>query len=150
LSELETRLDDLKGIRRDADHLREGLGLLGVKPCCWCGRFFRASDAGVLCDCGDLVCYGCIHEWWPHRSAELGVKDREIVEHKLSRWLLTYHHADVIRQPAKLPEDRLQDLRILATCWECHGAGTLEGSRCRHCDGRGNVWLVVMKRDSQQ
>src|SRR5689334_4434969 len=87
----------LRRIERDVENLREGMGLLGVKPCSWCKRFFRLSEPGTLFDCGELVCYDCIREWWPHRSAELSAKEREGIERKLVRWLLNHHGAEVMR-----------------------------------------------------
>jgi hypothetical protein len=136
--------DTLARIERDLDHLRQGLGLLGVKPCAWCKKFFRLSDAGALFDCGDLACcYGCIHEWWSHQSGELSLKDRKIVEHKLVRWLMAHHNAHIIHQLGKIPEDSLQARRIVADCLECAGTGILLGGRCHHCNGAGTAWVVL-------
>ena len=131
----------------ELDRLREALALLGVMPCSWCEKFFRRSDSGALFDAGAPVCYGCIHEWWPHRSAQLDVKDREDLEGKLVFWLRQYHHAEFFKDPAKLPEPSLQELHIVANCLECRGTGKLmEQERCRYCDGRGTVWVIVSRK----
>jgi hypothetical protein len=84
-------------------HLKEALRMLGVQPCHWCRRYFRRADHGALIDCGDLVCYGCINEWWPHRCEELSVRDREVIERKLMRWLVAHHSGQVIHDLRKLP-----------------------------------------------
>jgi hypothetical protein len=149
VQEPEDRFDEiLARIECDLDHLRDGLALVGVKPCCWCRKFFRYSNNGALFDCGELVCYGCVPEWWQRRRTELSVEDREVVERKLTRWLLNHHHATVIRQSAKLPESQRQELRIVVACQECRGTGKLRRERCRYCDGRGTVWVVIPKQES--
>jgi len=53
----------------DLDRLKDALALLGVNACSHCKKFLRRSDPGALFDAGELVCYGCIHEWWPQRAA---------------------------------------------------------------------------------
>ncbi len=103
---------------------------------------------GALFDCGELVCYGCVPEWWQRRRTELSVRDREVVERKLTRWLLDHHHAELIEQSAKLPESQLQELQIVVACHECHGTGILRRERCLYCDGRGTVWVVIPKKES--
>jgi hypothetical protein len=131
----------------ELDRLKEALGLLGVRPCGWCKKF-RRSDPGTLFDAGELVCYGCIHEWWPHRCAQLSSKDRETLEGKLVRWLREYHHAELFKDPAKLPESSLQELHIVAGCLECHGTGNLMGKPCPYCEGRGTVWVIVSRKQA--
>ncbi|MGP0018896.1 MAG: hypothetical protein ACLPHP_10035 [Candidatus Sulfotelmatobacter sp.] len=131
----------------ELDRLREALALLGVMPCSWCEKFFRRSESGALFDAGAPVCYGCIPEWWPHRSAQLDVKDREDLEGRLVFWLRQYHHAEFFKDPAKLPEASLQELHIVANCLECRGTGKLmEDERCRYCEGRGTVWVIVSRK----
>ena len=49
----------LASLERGLEHVKAGLGLLGVKPCSWCGIFYRRSDAGALFDCGEVVCFDC-------------------------------------------------------------------------------------------
>lgn len=137
-------LESLARIERELGHLKDALGLLGVRPCGGCQRFFRHADVNLF-DCGDLVCYDCIREWWPHRRAELGVKEREIIEHKLVSWLVAHHNGQVIHDLRKLPEDQLQEMRIVATCGRCNGTGTQGRQRCPYCDG-GSIWVVVPKR----
>ena len=131
----------------DLDRLKDALALLGVNACSWCKKFHRRSDPGALFDAGELVCYGCIHEWWPQRAAQLGVKERETLEGKLVFWLRDFHHAETYKDPAKLPEASLQELHIVANCLECRGAGKSMGQeRCRFCEGRGTVWVIVSRK----
>ena len=134
----------LASLERELKHLKAGLGLLGVRPCSWCGVFYRRTDAGTLCDCGELVCYGCIPQWWQHRSPELSAKGRQTVERELRRWLIGHHNAEVIGKAADLPgPDRLM-MKLVTGCEQCEGSGkTSAGGRCHHCDGRGTVWVVI-------
>jgi hypothetical protein len=128
------------------NRLKEALGLLGVNACSWCKKFFRRSDPGALFDGGELVCYGCISSWWTRCCTELTTKDRETLEGKLVYWLRANHHAEILKDPAKLPESSLQQLNIVANCLECRGTGTSLGEeRCRYCAGRGTVWVVVSR-----
>jgi hypothetical protein len=131
----------------DLDRMKEALGLLGVSDCSWCKKFLRRSDPGALFDAGELICFGCIHEWWPQRSVQLSTKEREELEGKLVFWLRDFHHAELFKDPAKLPESSLQELHIVANCLECRGTGKLMGQeRCRYCDGRGTVWVIVSRQ----
>jgi hypothetical protein len=131
----------------EIDRLKNALGLLGVNACSWCKKFFRRSDAGALFDAGELVCYGCIGEWWAQRCAQLSIKEREALEGKLVFWLRDHHHAETFKDPAKLPESSLQELNIVANCLECRGTGkSLGGDHCRFCEDRGTVWVVVSRK----
>ncbi|HZW95780.1 MAG TPA: hypothetical protein VFF64_22730 [Candidatus Eremiobacteraceae bacterium] len=131
----------------ELDRLRDALGLLGVNACFWCKKFLRRSDPGMLFDAGELICYGCIRDWWPQRCAQLSSKERETLEGKLVFWLRDHHHAETFKDPAKLPESSMQELHIVANCLECHGTGKLLGEeRCRYCDGRGTVWVIVSRK----
>jgi hypothetical protein len=133
----------------DLDRLRDALGLLGVSACAWCKKFLRRSDPGALFDAGELVCYGCIAEWWPQHCTQLSTKDRTGLEGKLVFWLRDFHHAELFKDPAKLPEASLQELHIVANCLECRGTGKLLGDeRCRYCEGRGTVWVIVSRKQS--
>ncbi|MGB8012046.1 MAG: hypothetical protein WCF68_10565 [Terriglobales bacterium] len=133
----------------DFDRLKDAFGLLGVSACSWCQKFFRRSDPGVLFDAGELVCYGCIRDWWTHRCTQLSTKDRETLESKLVYWLRASHQAEVFKDPAKLPESSLQELSLVANCLECRGTGTSLGQdRCRYCAGRGTVWVVVSRKQN--
>jgi hypothetical protein len=133
----------------DLDRLRDALGLLGVSACSWCKKFLRRSDPGALFDAGELVCYGCIPEWWPQRCVQLSTKERENLEGKLVFWLRDHHHAETFKDPAKLPENSLQELHIVANCLECRGTGKLMGEeRCRYCEGRGTVWVIVSRKSA--
>ena len=137
----------LAGHRLELERMKEALGLLGVSACCRCKTFLRRSDPGVLFDAGELVCYECIHEWWPLRSVQLSTKDRENLEGKLVFWLRDQHHAELFKDAAKLPESSLQELHIVANCLECKGTGKLMGDeRCRYCEGRGTVWVIVSRK----
>jgi hypothetical protein len=138
--------DVLKRHESELSRLKEALNLLGVNACSWCKRFLRRSDPGSLFDAGDLVCYGCIHEWWLQRSAQLLAKDREDMESKLVFWLRAHHDAEIFKDPAKLPENSLQQLNLVANCLECRGTGKSMGlDECRYCNGRGTVWVIVSR-----
>jgi hypothetical protein len=133
----------------DLDRLRDALALLGVSACSWCKKFLRRSDPGSLFDAGDLVCYGCIHEWWPQVCPQLSGKEHENLEGKLVFWLRDFHRAELFKDPAKLPEPSQQELQIVANCLECRGTGKLMGDeRCRYCEGRGTVWVIVSRKQA--
>jgi hypothetical protein len=130
----------------DLERLKDALGLLGVSACSWCKKFLRRSEPGALFDAGEPICYGCIPEWWPQRCAQLSTKERENLEGKLVFWLRDQHRAELFKDPAKLPESSLQELHIVANCLECRGTGKLMGDeRCRYCEGRGTVWVIVSR-----
>lgn len=133
--------DRLVKLERDLDHLARGVGLLGIKPCCWCGKFFRSIEPATLFDHGAPVCFRCIPDWWHRQSGLLGVKEREIAEHAMKMWLIGYHHADVIKRQEDVPKN--PQLELVVGCYECHASGYLHDVRCRFCDGRGTVWVVV-------
>jgi len=131
----------------ELDRLKNALALLGVSDCSWCKKFLRRTDPGALFDAGELVCYGCIPEWWPQRYAGLTTKERENLEGKLVFWLRDHHHAETFKDPAKLPEASLQELHLVVTCLECHGTGkSLGQDHCRFCDDRGTVWVIVSRK----
>jgi hypothetical protein len=130
----------------ELDRMREALALLGVNACSQCKRYFKRSDPGALFDAGEPVCYGCIRGWWPRRSAQLDAKDRENLEGKLVFWLRDHHHAELFKDPARFPEESEQELHIVANCLECRGTGTSLGDRCKYCEGRGTVWVIVFRK----
>ena len=133
--------------RQELDRLKNALGLLGITPCSCCETFVRRSDPGALFEADEPVCYDCIREWWPGRSAQLDAKDRETLEGKLVFWLRQYHRAETVKDPAKLPDPSLQELHIVARCLECRGTGKMMGEeRCRFCEGRGMVSVIVVKK----
>jgi hypothetical protein len=146
----EPSLEDILARQQlDLDRMQDALSLLGVNPCSWCKKFYRRSDPGALFEAGggDLICYGDIHEWWSQRCTQLTTKDRETLEGKLVFWLRDFHHAETFKDPAKLPDNSLQDLHIVATCLECHGTGkSLGQDHCRFCEDRGIVWVIVPKK----
>jgi hypothetical protein len=132
---------------QEIERLKDAFGLLGVSACSWCKKFVRRTEPGALFDGGELVCYGCIHEWWAQRCGQLGTKERENLEGKLVFWLRDYHHAETFKDPAKLPESSQQELHIVANCLECRGTGkSLGQENCRFCEGRGTVWVIVARR----
>jgi hypothetical protein len=138
----------LARLERGLEHLKAGLGLLGVKPCSWCGIYYRRSDPGALFDCGELICFDCVTTWWSHRSPELSANDREKAERELRRWLVSHHHAEVIRRPGDLPKPERLAVKLVTGCEQCEASGkTYMGGRCSHCDGRGTVWVVVRAPD---
>ncbi len=131
----------------EIERLKDALGLLGVNPCSWCKRYCRRTEPGALFDTGgELICYGCIPEWWGQECSQLNAKDRENLEGKLVFWLRDYHHAEVFKDQAKLPEISQQELHVVAGCLECRGTGTSAGGRCRFCEGRGAVWVIVSRK----
>src|ERR1035438_4288059 len=104
-------LKRLAGIELELQQLREGVALLGVKRCENCRKFFRSSDAAALFDDGvEMVCYSCVHEWWPKRGGEMELKDRVAIEHKLVRWLVNHHNAELIQKSRQLPNEQMQEL----------------------------------------
>lgn len=136
----------LRRIERSLEHLKEGLSLLGIKPCSWCGRFFQNTDGGALLALSDeLICLESVQEWWPRRSQQFSGKDRELAEHRLVNWLLRHHRARIFPQNAQHSEEPAEQLRLVAACIECSGAGTLLEQRCGYCEGRGTVWVITPK-----
>lgn len=145
--EPDARLEDaLTRHQLELDRLKDAFALLGVSPCSYCKKFLRRFDPGVLFDAGALICYDCIPQWWPQRCAQLGVREREALEGKLVFWLRDFHHAETFKDPAKLPDPALQELHLVATCLECRGTGKLGEDRCRFCEGRGTVWVIVSRK----
>jgi len=96
-----------------------------------------------LFEAGPVVCYGCIPDWWHHQSSEMNLKQRELLEYELKNWLVRCHHAEIIKNPEKVPKDPPPKLQIVVSCYECGASGNLGGERCHFCDGRGTVWAVV-------
>jgi hypothetical protein len=143
----EKSLDErLASLERGLEHLKTGLGLLGLVPCSQCGVFYRRADKGALFHCDEFVCAKCVPLWWLHRSPELNATDRQKAERELRRWLVSYHHAEMIFRPANLPEHFL--MKLVTGCEECDGSGkNRTGGRCHRCDGRGTVWVVVRAPD---
>ena len=137
----------LSRVEHDVNDLMEALALLGVKRCSQCRKFFRCAEPGALFDCGELVCYGCIPDWWPSESMRLGVEERERIEGKLASWLRKHHRATIVKvTPGSVPETSDTEFQIAARCQECAGSGKLmEGERCRFCNGLGTVRIVVPK-----
>ncbi len=133
----------------EIDRLKDALAMLGVAQCSWCKKYFRRTEPGALFDGGELVCYSCIPQWWPQRREQLSgsaatSKDRDDLEGKLVFWLRQFHKAESFKDPAKLPDCSQQELCLEARCLECRGSGTSMGDeRCRFCEGRGSVWIVV-------
>src|SRR5271157_4632321 len=65
---LEERLTRLE---RELEHQKTGLAALGVKPWSRCDIFYLRSNPGTLFNCGELVCFNCIQQWWLDRSPNL-------------------------------------------------------------------------------
>ena len=140
--------EKLASLEHAIEHLKAGLGLLGVKPCSWYGNFYRCSDPGALFDSGELVCYECLSPWWLHRSPELSAADRQKTESGLRRWLVSHHQAEVIGRLGDLPEPERLLMKLVTGCEQCNATGkTYTEKRCPHCDGRGTVWVVVRAPD---
>jgi hypothetical protein len=136
----------LARVEHDLNDLVDALALLGVKRCSQCRRFFRCADPGALFDCGQVVCYACIPDWWLSLSTHIGVADRERIEGKLASWLRKHHRAEVVKDTPGKVLDPNTEFQIAAKCVECAGSGKLiEGERCRFCNGLGTVRIVVPK-----
>jgi hypothetical protein len=146
--ESDPRIDEiLTRHELDLSRLKDALGLLSVSPCSCCKKFFRRTDTGALFDAGELICYGCVHCWWTERCGQLSAKDRVDLEGKLVYWLRATHHAELFKDPTKLPEGSQQELNLVASCLECRGSGTSMGEeQCRYCAGRGTVWVIVSRK----
>jgi hypothetical protein len=140
----------LASIEHELEHLKAGLGLLGITPCSWCGAYYRRSDPGALLKCGDVVCYRCLPSWWEQRCPTLSVGERQKTEMELNRWLVSHHGAEVIGMAEHLPEPERLSLKLVTGCEECNGTGkNYSGKRCHYCDGRGSVWVIVRRSDPQ-
>jgi diadenosine tetraphosphatase ApaH/serine/threonine PP2A family protein phosphatase len=136
----------LSSLQRDLDALIDGMALLGVKRCTQCGQFFRSADAGALFDGGELICYGCVPNWWATQSPEMNAPDRKRLEARLATWMRKNHEAQVIKDPAKVPDPNRCVIQLTTGCAECGSTGKLlEGERCRFCNGLGSVFVVVLK-----
>ena len=134
----------LARIERELERQKTGLGLLGVKPCSRCGIFYQRSNPGTLFDCGELVCFKCIQQWWLDRSPNLSPDDRTKTENALCRWLLIHHQAELILRLDALPSPEQLRIKLVVACESCTGEGkTFSGRKCSQCDGRGTVWVVV-------
>jgi len=132
----------LAAVTKELENLRGGLRLLGLKQCSSCGKFFQA-DGKALIDVGQIVCHKCIQNWWDQHSPTLNIQERQAVEHKLARWLVSDHNAKVVRQRAKLPRVDEIDLKMVVACEQCGGTGKNSGGKeCNNCEGRGTVWVV--------
>ena len=135
----------LKSIERDLNALIDALALLGVKRCSQCRQFFRTADPGALFEGNQIVCYGCIPDWWQSTSGQLCVADRERAEAKLASWLRKHHNALIVKSTPGAPREiSSAEFQIAVKCAECAGSGKLmEGERCRFCNGFGTVRIVV-------
>jgi len=139
-------LERLARAERELERMRSGLSMLGIKRCSSCQAFFHLTDSAALfADSGESVCYGCIPAWWPARSETLDSTDRLPIEHRLVRWLVAHHNGRLIQQSHKLPEENLQEFRLLISCEQCEGTGKLLGGHCHYCGSQGAMWLVVPK-----
>jgi len=134
----------LTRIERELEHQKTGLALLGVKPCSRCDIFYQRSNPGTLFNCGELVCFKCIQQWWIDRSPELSPNDRTKIESELCRWLLNHHQAELILRLDDLPNPEQLRIKLVVGCEACNSEGkTHSGKKCTQCDGRGTVWVVV-------
>lgn len=141
---------NLARLAEELDHLKDGLGLLGVKQCSRCGNYFLSADGKNLFDAGQLVCHGCIQDWWQELSPSLSIEERQAMEHKLVRWLVAHHGAKVIRQQEKLPPSDDLALKMVIACDQCDGTGrSPSGGECHNCEGRGSVWVIEIKPELQ-
>jgi len=139
----------LANLERSLEHLKAGVGLLGITPCAWCSTYYRRSDPGALFHHSEFVCYDCVSEWWLHRCPELTSDDRQKAERELRRWLVNHHKAEVIGKARDLPAPERLLMKLVTSCEQCDASGkTYTGGRCSHCDGRGTVWVVVRAPDS--
>jgi hypothetical protein len=141
----------LARLSQELNRQGEALRLLGLKPCSSCGRYYLGQDGKSLLDGGpgQLVCHRCVQDWWRQRSPELNTKQRQAIEAKLRRWLVTHYNAKVIQQDEKLPPDSQIELKIVVACEQCNGTGKNPSGECHSCDGRGSVWVVQLRPELQ-
>jgi hypothetical protein len=133
-------------MENDINDLIGALAVLGVERCSKCKQFFRKSDPGAVFDCGSLICYECVPDWWSAAAGQLGAEEHRKLEGKLGLWLRRYHQAEVIRQSRKSSDTRELKFELVTRCLECQGSGKiLDGERCRFCDGGGTVRIAVPK-----
>jgi hypothetical protein len=137
----------LASLERAMDHLKTGLGLLGLAPCSCCGIYYLRAQPGALFKFGESVCFNCIAQWWSHRCPELGTEDRPRAERELRRWLITHHRAEVIGKLGRLPPPDQLLTKLVTGCEQCGASGKIGGKRCPHCDGQGTVWVVIRNPD---
>jgi len=134
----------LTRIERELEHQKTGLAALGVKPCSRCDIFYLRSNPGALFNCGELVCFNCIQQWWLDRSPNLSPDDRTKAESALCRWLLNHHQAELILRLDDLPSPEQLRIKLVVGCETCNSEGKIfSGKKCTQCDGRGTVWVVV-------
>ena len=133
-------------LEQELAKMKRALALLGARPCSVCGTYYLTSNPGNLVHAGaERVCYICLSGWWLERSHELGIPEREAIEHKLMHWLTEYRDGKVYRELRDLPPSELQNVHLVVSCPECAGTGKLGGERCRHCLGNRNVWVITFK-----
>jgi len=139
--------ETIANLQRDLNAVTDALALLGVRRCSQCKQFFSSTEPGALFDCGQLVCYGCVPDWWTTVSAKLSVPQREKLEGKISSWLRKYHGAEVVKEDKNAKSEIApHQFQIVVHCTECGGSGKiLEGERCRFCNGFGTVRVVANK-----
>jgi hypothetical protein len=131
---------------QELDRQRDALRLLGLKQCSCCGKYYQGQDAKNLLDAGQLVCHRCVQGWWRQLSPTLSLKQRQSVEAKLRRWLVTHYNAKVIQQLEKIPPAGEIELKIVVACEQCSATGKAAGGDdCHSCDGRGSVWVVQLR-----
>lgn len=134
----------LERLQHEVSNLREAFGLLGVKPCACCGKFFLSTNPANLFTAGsESVCYGCLPGWWERHCQDVDIPDRQSIEHNLMRWLIAHHGGKVYRELKELPPEERQYLRMVVACYECKGTGKMGADRCRHCLGNRNIWVVT-------
>lgn len=139
----------LASLERKLAQVSAGLALLGVKPCIWCGTFYRTSDPAALFEFREAACFNCIGPWWLQRSLELSESDRKKAERELRHWLVTQHDALVVRRPEDLPEPEALLIKLDTGCEPCDESGkAYSGRPCHHCGGRGKVWVAVRAPDT--
>jgi hypothetical protein len=140
----------LAGIVHELDRQREALRLLGLKQCSCCAKYYAGQEGKNLLDAGQLVCRRCVQDWWRQCSPTLDSKQRQVVEAKLRRWLVTHYNAKVIQQSEKIPPADEIEFKIVVACEQCNGTGKgTSGDKCHSCDGRGIVWVVQLRPELQ-
>ena len=77
------------------------VGIVGRQSVFMVQEVCSPNRSGALFDPGELLCYGCIAEWWPQRCSQLPEKGRETLEGKLVFWLRDHHHAELYKDPAE-------------------------------------------------
>jgi len=137
--------DAVAALERRLARVEMALEQVGLRACRQCGRYFRHSTPRALFELRGAVCVDCIPEWLAQLGGDVTVPERRTIERKLMQWLVAHHQGTIVRESRKLPESDLLKLKVVVGCERCDGSGTVSNSRCKYCDGRETLWVVLLK-----